>query len=190
MKKTYIIACIGILILGVIYFWQNNKQNNEYEPIYIEENNVTKEVIEEVDTIKVHIAGEVLNEGIYEIEVGSRMDDVIKIAGGTKENANLSNINLAYELSDGEKIYIPSIFDDENEYNLSSGYINASSKVNINKANAEELQKINGIGESLANKIISYRNENGKFSSIEDLKNVSGIGDKKYESIKEYIAVK
>ena len=190
MKKTYIIACIGILILGAVYFVKIYKQNKEYEDIYLEENYIINEVVEDVDTIKVHIAGEVLNEGIYEIEEGSRVDDIIKTAGGTTENANLASVNLAYELSDGEKIYIPSIFDDENEYNLSSGNTNVSGKININKANSEELQKINGIGEALANRIISYRNENGRFSSVEDIKNVSGIGDKKYESIKEYIAIK
>lgn len=190
MKKTYIIVCIGVLIIGTIYFFQNNNQNNEYENIYIEENSTTEEIKEEVDTIKVHIAGEVFNEGIYEVEVGARIDDIIKMAGGAKETANFNTINLAYELSDGEKIYIPSIFDDESEYNLSSGNVNSLSKININKANAEELQKISGIGESLANKIIQYRNENGKFSDAEELKNVSGIGDKKYESIKEYIVVK
>lgn len=190
MKKTYIITCLGILILGIFYFSKSTNKNNEYEDIYIEENHIIEESKEEIDTIKIHIAGEIINEGIYEINVGSRIDDAIKIAGGIKENADLTNINLAYELSDGEKIYIPSIFDDEIEYNLNSDNTNLSGKININKANAEELQKISGIGESLANKIISYRKENGKFSNIEELRNVSGIGDKKYESIKEYIVVK
>lgn len=190
MKKTYIIASTCILILGGVYFVQMYNKDNEYDDIYIEENSIVEETKTEIDTIKVHIAGEVLNEGIYEIEAGSRIDDVIKIAGNIKENADLTNINLAYELSDGEKIYIPSIFDEESEYNLSSDNKKSSSKININKANVEELQKINGIGESLANRIVNYRKENGKFSTIEELKNVSGIGDKKYESIKEYVVIK
>lgn len=190
MKKTYIIASTCILILGGVYFVQMYNKDNEYDDIYIEENSIVEETKTEIDTIKVHIAGEVLNEGIYEIEAGSRIDDVIKIAGNIKENADLTNINLAYELSDGEKIYIPSIFDEESEYNLSSDNKKSSSKININKANVEELQKINGIGESLANRIVNYRKENGKFSTIEELKNVSGIGDKKYESIREYIVIK
>lgn len=190
MKKTYIIASTCILILGGVYFVQMYNKDNEYDDIYIEENSIVEETKTEIDTIKVHIAGEVLNEGIYEIEAGSRIDDVIKIAGNIKENADLTNINLAYELSDGEKIYIPSIFDEESEYNLSSDNKKSPSKININKANVEELQKINGIGESLANRIVNYRKENGKFSTIEELKNVSGIGDKKYESIKEYVVIK
>lgn len=95
---------------------------------------------------------------------------------------------MAYELSDGEKVYIPSIFDEETEYTIGSDVKNT--KVNINKATASELETINGIGPSLAEKIITYRKENGSFSSIEDLKNVSGIGEKKFEAIKDKIVVK
>lgn len=110
------------------------------------------------------------------------------MAGGATANADFEKINLAYELSDGEKIYIYSIFDEETEYTMSSDIKN--SKVNINKATASELETINGIGSSLAEKIIAYRKENGRFATVEDLKNVSGIGEKKYESIKDSVVVK
>lgn len=122
------------------------------------------------------------------MEVGARIDDVVKIAGGATADADFEKVNLAYEISDGEKIYIPSIFDDETEYTMSSDIKNA--KVNINKATASELETINGVGPALAEKIIAYRTANGRFTTVDDLKNVSGIGDKKFEAIKDYVVVK
>ena len=122
------------------------------------------------------------------MEIGSRVDDAIKAAGGATANVDFEKLNLAYELSDGEKVYIPSIFDEETEYTIGSDVKNT--KVNINKATASELETINGVGPALAEKIVAYRNENGRFSSVEDLKNVSGIGEKKFESIKDEVVVK
>lgn len=190
MNKIYtIIIVILIFVLGLYYF-MNKENSNNYENIYLAENIIEIENrIEEISTIKVHIIGEVINPGVYEIENGARINDVIKVAGGNTVNADLNKINLAYEVFDGEKIYIPSIFDEEDEYTLSSEE-KRTFKVNINKASAEDLQNINGIGPALANKIIAYREENGKFKNIEELKNVSGIGEKKYEDIVQYIVVK
>jgi competence protein ComEA len=121
---------------------------------------------------------------------------------GLTENADISEVNLAYPVEDGQKIYIPSKAEVEAakkeeksiETVIEAGSPSTSSttkngKININTASLEELQKISGIGESLAQRIINYRTENGKFKTIEDLKNVSGIGDKKYESIKDQICI-
>lgn len=110
------------------------------------------------------------------------------MAGGATANADFEKINLAYELSDGEKIYIYSIFDEETEYTMSSDIKNT--KVNINKATASELETINGVGPALAEKIIAYRTANGRFATVEDLKNVSGIGEKKFDAIKDKVVVK
>jgi len=188
MKKVFIVILILIAIFACYILNQNT--DDEYENIYYAEENLITEEKETVEKLKIHVIGEVVNSGMYEVEEGARIDDIIKIAGGTTENVDLNKVNLAYEVSDGEKIYIPSIFDEEMEYNVSNGNTNSSGKININKANAEELEKITGIGEALAKRIIDYREENGKFSSIEDLKNVSGIGDKKFESIREQVVVK
>ena len=203
-KFKIIIFIVGIIIFSVVIFFINNNEK-DYNQIYIDsiqlEENVTNTVIEaEATKIKIHIIGEVKNPGIYELEVGSRIFDAVEIAGGNTEMADLNKINLAYELEDGQKIKIPGIFEEETAYiyNDSGENVivsndstsNSNKKININKANIEELQKINGVGPSLAEKIIMYRNQNGKFKSIEDLKNVSGIGDKKYETIKEYVVVK
>lgn len=198
MNKKYIIF---IIILGgiiIIYLISYKSKNEIYNEALINQNynNITEEIVE-TKKIKVHISGEVNMQGIIEIDEGGRIADAIEIAGGITIKADLTKVNLAYVLEDGQKLYIPSI-DDENfvEVQDDSGENviitseNKTSKININKANVEELQKINGVGPSLAMKIIQFREENGKFKSIEDLKNVSGIGDKKYESIKEYICIK
>lgn len=120
------------------------------------------------------------------------------MAGGTKEDANLEEVNLAYCLEDGQKLYIPNVNESKVEYistengeNVIEGSQNSNnSKVNVNTGGIEELKNLPGVGESLAQKIIAYREENGKFETVDDLKNVSGIGDKKFESMKEYVVVK
>ena len=145
--------------------------------------------------IKVYITGEVKNQGVIELEEGDRIADAIEKAGGQTEQASLKNVNLAYQLEDGQKIYIPNVNDNETEIidDGASGEVDDTTNqtvVNINKADETELQSLNGIGESLATSIVQYRKENGKFETIEDLKNVPGIGDSKFENIKEYIKVK
>lgn len=153
------------------------------------------------NNIVVHISGAVLNEGVIELKEGSRIKDAIEKAGGLKENACIKEINLAEVLDDGIKINIPTIeeynknkenngeeksniaFQTDNKTtskknnigqsnNKSTGQ-NNNKKVNINTATQSELETLPGIGSSTALKIINYRKENGKFKSIEDIKNVS-----------------
>lgn len=193
-----IIAIVAIIIFGTIglYFYKNILNENDEE--YIDEIDETIENTEsykedEVEQkIMIHITGCVKKQGIVILKPGERIIDAIEIAGGATEEADLNKINLAYELQDGEKIYIPSKEDEEEKSYISSN-LNTESKnekVNINKATKEQLQSLSGIGESTANKIIQYRKENGNFNSIDDLKNVPGIGDAKFEVIKDSITVK
>lgn len=155
-----------------------------------------KNVVEEEESeIIVHITGQVVNQGIVKLAEGTRVIDAIEAAGGATPEADLSKINLAYMLEDGMKLYIPSVNDENNiEYISNSSGVdstkNSEIKVNINTATSEELQKLPGIGSSIANRIITYRKENGKFSKLEDLKNVSGIGEAKFNNIKSYIYIK
>ncbi len=133
-----------------------------------------------------------------EIREGSRIEDVINSGGGLTNQADISGVNLAYEVSDGQKIYIPKQGENKVEYVTEEnevGIIESENKessnvVNINKAGISELTELPGVGEALAKRIVDYREENGKFQKVEDLKNVSGIGDKKYENLKEYISIK
>ena len=145
----------------------------------------------------VHVSGAVNKEGIVELEENSRIADAIEKSGGLKDDANMNEVNLAYKLEDGMKIYIPSNKDQEvqERSNISSVVESnvtnkkANSKVNINTAPQEELDSLPGIGPSTALKIINYRKEHGKFSKIEELKNVSGIGDSKFNQLKDLITV-
>lgn len=187
-----IIAIVGIIKAVDIYYEKNNT-----EQISIS-NFIENETEDEKDNtkIKVYITGEVKNQGVIELEEGDRIADAIEKAGGQTEQASLKNVNLAYQLEDGQKIYIPSINDTETEIidDGASGVVDDATikqtVVNINKADEKELQSLNGIGESLATSIVQYRKENGNFETIEDLKNVPGIGDSKFENIKEYIKAK
>lgn len=161
----------------------------------------TNQVTEEVVEIAVHITGEVKKQGLIYLKEGSRVADAIEKAGGETKNADLSQINLAYVLQDGQKIYVPNKNEKISQYitgnsgnndteeNNTSNSSKEDSKVNINTANQSELDSLPGIGPSIAQKIIDYREENGNFKNIEELQNVKGIGDAKYEEIKDRVTV-
>ena len=199
---VYIIAVI--VVIGMIYFIYNKNQvnNDDLENDILVSNTSTKEEEKnEQEQIVVHVTGSVKSPGIVKLKDGSRIEDAIEAAGGLTENADITNVNLAYVLDDGIKIKIPSVTDEDIEDEVISENIgeniveenNETSKgniVNINKATESELQELPGIGSSLASKIIEYRNQNGKFNNIEDIKNVNGIGESKYSSIKDLIKVK
>lgn len=200
-KIIKIAIAVIVIVLAIVYYF-STKEENTYDDILasdvVVENKVEdakQEPEKESSFIKVYVAGEVNNPGVIELEEGSRIEDAIEGAGGVKAEANLKNINLAYAISDGEKIYIPNVSEENEEENVpesntSNPNTNAKGKVNINKATATELTSVPGIGASTAQKIITYREENGKFQTIEDVKKVSGIGESKFESMKDFIAVK
>lgn len=196
-KNQLVIAGIVItmIIIVVIYIFSIKPQTNEnYENLEIEDVSKTEEKVE-ITKIKVHIAGSVVTEGIIELEEGARVADAIKEAGGTTADANTKKINLAQKLQDGQKIYIPNQNETEEDImenlgeTIEENSINSSSRVNINTATQTELELLSGIGPSIASKIISYRKENGKFKTIEDIKNVPGIGEAKFNSIQDQITV-
>jgi competence protein ComEA len=146
-----------------------------------------------VGTIVVHLCGEVRSPGIYELAQGSRLYEAVEAAGGMTEEAAADYLNLARILNDGEKIRIPDReaaaqepFGPEALPGQDPG---AEEKVNLNTADAARLQTLPGIGEAKAGAILAYREEHGKFSSIEEIKQVSGIGEAVYENLKEHITV-
>jgi len=160
-----------------------------------------------VMTSTVHVAGAVKNPGVYNLPSSSRVIDAIEKAGGATENADLDQINLADYVSDGQKIEVPKLKSGDTSLNyklitdeldkigankIDSTNEKSSSKsdlVNINTADSSELQSLPGIGTTIANSIIEYRKENGNFETIEDLKNVSRIGDKTFDKLKDLITV-
>lgn len=195
-KIIFLSIIVGVLGIYLVYHYVTNS-SSEYieENIYIETNNQT----EEKNKIFLHITGEVNSPGIIEIDEGARLVDVIEAAGGFTENADINKINLAYLVKDGQKINIPNVNSvDTNSYiteNMGENIIieditsSSTNLVNINTATQTELETLTGIGPSTALKIIKYREENGKFKTIEEIKNVAGIGDSKFEAIKDEICV-
>jgi len=146
--------------------------------------------------IKIYICGEVNSPGVYEIRNGARVIDLLELAGGQNENACLDIVNLAEIVFDGQRIYIPSHEEiDSSVFYLSgSDYSNGTSyremrTVNINTAGLEELGSLPGIGPVTAGNIIDYRNKKGSFKAAEELKNVTGIGQKKYEKIRQFVSI-
>ncbi|WP_330937856.1 helix-hairpin-helix domain-containing protein [Bacillus licheniformis] len=145
------------------------------------------------EAVIINLKGAVKNPGVYQMKEGDRVHDVLKKAGGTEKKADQKQINLAAVLQDGMVVYIP--FEGEE---AADSFSKAGSRadgasvdiVNINTASSEELQAIPGIGPSKAEAVIEYREENGPFHTVEDITNVSGIGEKSFERIKSAITVK
>ena len=149
----------------------------------------TEEVVEQ-DLITVDVKGAVKSPGIYDLPVGSRINDAVQKAGGLTENADSKSINLAQRISDEALVYVPT----KEEATSQEAHSNASNtkenkKVNLNKASLEELKQVKGLGGKRAQDIIDHRETNGKFKSVDDLKKVSGIGAKTVEKLKEYVTV-
>ncbi|MCG0276701.1 MAG: helix-hairpin-helix domain-containing protein [Thermosediminibacteraceae bacterium] len=140
--------------------------------------------------IVVHVAGAVKNPGVYELDEGSRVIDAVKAAGGYLPEADIASINLAKKLHDEDKLYIPRVGESPATGDAGSGGGSSSDgRIDINSAGLEELDRLPGIGPALAQRIIDYRNQHGPFKSVEELKNVSGIGEKRFEEIKNLVKV-
>lgn len=204
-KYKYIAGVLGIAASLFIYqVYQNSQQaeplsemNEEVDPL-LAENSVQNEspdsaAIEESTTVIVDVKGEVKSPGVYEMKAGERFHHVIERAGGLTESADARQINLAQLLEDGMIVYLPKQGEAESELvqqPSSMGTAKKAGKVNLNKATLEELQTLEGIGPAKAEAILSYKEESGGFKTIEDLLNVSGIGEKSFEKLKDSISVK
>lgn len=154
-----------------------------------EDKNQKEEVVEQ-DLITVDVKGAVKSPGIYDLPVGSRINDAVQKAGGLTDNADSKSINLAQRISDEALVYVPTKEEATSQEMPSSASNNKENKkVNLNKASVEELKQVKGLGAKRAQDIIDHRESNGKFKSVEDLKKVSGIGAKTIEKLKEYVTV-
>ncbi len=217
IKKYKYLMLSGIIILVMmlgeilVYVFKDRKEesdNNENIVSMVEEQAIVEsepEIVQE-ENITIDIKGEVTNPGVYKLPVGSRVIDAIKISGGITKKADTSMLNLSKILTDENVIIVYNKYSQQsvkyiekecncdaciNNSNVSSGSSENSinQKISINKATKEELMNLSGIGESKAIDIINYRNENGLFKSIEELKQVNGIGDKLFEKIKDQITI-
>lgn len=211
-KLILILLGISLLLGGTIFIIYKNNKNikEEVVDIFKEEKEEVKEEVKEdkkeakTTKVIVDIKGMVVNPGVYEVDSTSRVNDVISLAGGLLEGADTSKINLAKVVEDEMTIIIYSTeevlekFREENcvceKCDITNDACISSTTtdnqlININTADEKELQNINGVGEAKAKSIIEYREENGLFTTIEDIKDVPGIGDSLFEKIKAYITV-
>lgn len=203
---SIIIVAILIFILSIILYGKNEDKvfvDNYMDDIFVDTNeevvfsntdnieNILIKNDEKVDVpmIFVEIKGEVLKPDVYELQEGSIVKDLIEEAGGLTEEADISNINRAKKLQNHELIVIHNINDKDTAPVLNEIVIESNGLININLADINELQKITGIGQVKAESIIEYREKNGEFKSIDEVKNVDGIGEKTFEKIKEKITL-
>lgn len=201
-------VCMSFTIIYASF--NSDAKTVEPEVIALSDDEEKDEIIEKaVETIFIDIKGEVENPGVYEMQLGDRVIDAVQMAGGFTDEATTDNVNLSKKLKDESVIIIPSYLKDyenvtikndyeidinddivQSEKNESDEKIESSSNlININTASVVELMSLDGIGESKARAIIEYRDINGDFDNILDIKNVSGIGESIYEKIKDYITV-
>jgi competence protein ComEA len=206
--KFYLLAAAFILFCGIYFFYSqqpnlsSNQTINKLEKKTqsdTEQNIKTKpeSQTKPVETIMVDIKGEIKKPGVYQSSQGERVIDVINRAGGLTNKADESQINFAAHVQDEMVINIPTKGQINANPPLNSSVPTSTgnstnphiNKINLNKADENELQNLPGIGPSKAATIISYRNENGPFQTVDDLKKISGIGDKTFEKLKELISV-
>lgn len=149
-------------------------------------------ISQESDKILVDVKGAVASEGVYELVDGDRVRDAIELAGGLSSEADKQSINFAQKLTDEAVVYVAKIgeIDHSTATQMPTGNSpSPSGKVNINKATATDLMTVSGIGEKRAQDIISYREEHGKFSTLDELTNVSGIGAKTLEKLQSELTI-
>lgn len=198
--NKYFFAVIVILLIFICYLLCRGSEIKYVDKI------ITEECISE--NIKVELKGMVVNPGVYELPLGSRVIDLINMGGGLLSDSNTRYINLSMKLEDEMVVIVYSNQDIEasKEENFITKYIkeecncpvvtndscinkNNSDLININSAGVEELTHLTGVGESRAQSIIDYRETNGLFNSIEDIMNVSGIGESAFNKFKDNITV-
>ncbi len=181
-KALAVIALIAVAISAFYIFKPNPAEAIPETPV------VMKPALLIVD-----VTGEVINPGVYELNANARVIDAVKAAGGAKKSADLSLINLARVVKDGEQIYIEAKISTQSSRYQSRGNSSRASigngTININRASPKELERLPGIGPVLASRIVEFRSANGSFLTVEDLGKVPGIGNSKLEKFRNLIRI-
>lgn len=195
IKKGLKIFLIVILIIVFINIMNKDFFNQSDGEVKVDRafDTGSKDSLSEADTeegyIYTHITGEIKKPGVYKMKAGTRMDDLVKEAGGLTEDADIDLINLSEKLVDEERIIVPAKGSSNNTDETShAASAVQTKKININTADLYELKSIPSVGEKTAQKIIDYR-EKKKFKKIEDIMNIEGIGENKFKNMKDYISV-
>ena len=198
-----IVICTGLgLLVGGFFLLKPDSQtpvketNLQAEVAAVSKDSSTekeeKDESVEQDLITVDVKGAVKSPGIYDLPVGSRVNDAVQKAGGLTEQADSKSLNLAQKVSDEALVYVPTKGEESASQQAGSGTAsstNKEKKINLNKASLEELKQVKGLGGKRAQDIIDHRESNGKFKSVDELKKVSGIGAKTIEKLKDYVTV-
>lgn len=195
-KGLAVVLIIAIIVMTAVGIKLSRKDKEVIftENIEIEKEKIVNNVNNEISTnsngfIYVDIDGAVRSPGVYKLKDGDRVNDAIIMAGGLLDNAFTKNINKARKLDDGEKIYILTEKEAEEVKDIEKGSTSSNNLININTADLNDLVSLPGIGDVYGQRIIEYR-KSKKFNSVDDIKNIEGIGDKTFEKIKELITVK
>lgn len=187
------VACVFLVMWirepkGDAAVQQLEEAENPSETQLLTETPAENESVSANALVMVDIKGEVQNPGVYELASDSRVEEALDAAGGLTENAEERSINLAQRVADEQVIYVAAIGEEDVPVQT-AGSSTSSAKININQADSNELTELNGIGEAKAQAIITFREENGPFTSIEQLTEVPGIGEKSLENMKEQISL-
>ncbi|TFE01089.1 helix-hairpin-helix domain-containing protein [Jeotgalibacillus salarius] len=186
--QKYLLFIIPLVLLSSFFFFNHSTKSSIPVSNPLTENpaqttDSTTLIENKSQSIFVDIKGEILNEGVYEMEEGDRVIDLVAKAGGELSGADMTAVNKAQKLQDEMVIMIPPETSGQPlEEHADTG------KININNASPAELESIPGIGPSKAAAIVNYREENGYFTSIEEIMNISGIGEKTFDKLKESIS--
>lgn len=191
---SLVFACAILILAG---FWlirgSNLSADNNGESSGDQSNKVTSTENNDSGEVYVDVKGEVKHPGMYKLNSGSRVNDAIKQAEGFTKNADQSSINLAQNLSDEEVIVVDNYKNHkentQNSFSNASSNSSESGKIHLNSADTNELQKLDRVGAKTAQKIVDFRNENHGFKNIEEIKQVSGLGDKSYERLKDSVTL-
>lgn len=201
-EKIIFLIIVSMLVITIGWkFYGTGKNDITIIPSTTEGETISLPAEDTVDRsiCIIHITGAVNQPGVYQLDQGKRIIDAVKIAGGEAEGANLDAVNLAAHLYDGQKIVIPFISGINSDTLYSSletvatpqrqMNFDSSGLLNLNSAESSQLENLPGIGPVLADRILEYRRDHGMFRTMEEVMNVPGIGEKKFESIKELITV-
>jgi len=188
-KKIIFIVILGILIvIGSFYsFWQKTAVSESTSSGEV----LAKGAEEKAREMIVYISGAVNKPGVFKVFHNARVIDLVTMAGGLTQDADVSKINMALLVKDGMHIHVVAkpVVQSGGELFVNASKVKVNSKININTADKNELDTLPGVGPSLAERILEYRQTNGSFSDIEDLKKVTGIGPSKFEKIKDKVTL-
>ncbi|WP_229711376.1 helix-hairpin-helix domain-containing protein [Pectinatus frisingensis] len=191
-KQLIVLLTIIAIVAAITYYVDESGKSVELEAASTNENmTVSPRTVENGNKLVVYVTGAVNSPGVIELPEGSRIVDAVNKCGGMNESADTENINLAQKITDAAQIKIPIRSENTNTVSLSDGKSSSidNNRVNINTADESVLDTLPGIGPAMAKRIVEYRQNQGNFQSIDDLKKVRGIGEAKYIKLKDKITI-